>query len=73
MPRIAITGLGTYAQMNPPLSTKEHYDRLWIAIKNNIVDVLGSDHAPHSKENKDKEYPIHPQECQEYKLFFQLC
>ena len=52
--------LGTYAQMNPPIRSKEHYDRLWTAIKNNIVDVLGSDHAPHSKENKDKEYPNTP-------------
>ena len=52
--------LGTYAQMNPPLRSKEHYDRLWTAIKNNIVDVLGSDHAPHSKENKNKEYPNSP-------------
>ena len=52
--------LGTYAQMNPPLRTKEHYDRLWVAIKNNIVDVLGSDHAPHLKEHKDKEYPNTP-------------
>jgi len=52
--------LGTYAQMNPPLRSKEHYDRLWVAIKNNIVDVLGSDHAPHLKSNKDKEYPNTP-------------
>jgi len=52
--------LGTYAQMNPPLRTKEHYDHLWVAIKNNIVDVLGSDHAPHSKENKNKNYPNTP-------------
>jgi len=52
--------LGTYAQMNPPLRTKEHHDRLWVAIKNNIVDVLGSDHAPHKKENKNKEYPNSP-------------
>ena len=52
--------LGTYAQMNPPLRSKEHYDRLWAAIKNNIVDVLGSDHAPHLKSNKDKEYPNTP-------------
>ncbi len=52
--------LGTYAQMNPPLRTKDHYDRLWTAIKNNIVDVLGSDHAPHTKENKQKEYPKSP-------------
>jgi dihydroorotase len=52
--------LGTYAQMNPPLRTKEHYDRLWAAVKNNIVDVLGSDHAPHSRENKNKKYPNTP-------------
>ena len=52
--------LGTYAQMNPPLRTKDHYDRLWMAIKNDIVDVLGSDHAPHLKKNKDKEYPESP-------------
>ena len=52
--------LGAYAQMNPPLRTKEHYDRLWVAVKNNIVDVLGSDHAPHSEENKNKEYPNTP-------------
>ena len=52
--------LGTYAQMNPPLRTKDHYDRLWTGIKNNIVDVLGSDHAPHTKENKQKEYPNSP-------------
>ncbi len=52
--------LGTYAQMNPPLRGKEHHDRLWTAVKNNIVDVLGSDHAPHLKANKDKEYPNSP-------------
>ena len=52
--------LGTYAQMNPPLRGKEHYDRLWTAIKNDIVDVLGSDHAPHLKANKNKEYPNTP-------------
>ena len=52
--------LGTYAQMNPPLRTKDHYDRLWTAIKNDVVDVLGSDHAPHSKESKNKEYPNSP-------------
>ncbi len=52
--------LGTYAQMNPPLRTKDHYDRLWVAIKNDLVDVLGSDHAPHLKQNKLKEYPDSP-------------
>jgi dihydroorotase len=52
--------LGAFAQMNPPIRKKEHYDRLWLAIKNSIVDVLGSDHAPHSKEDKNKKYPASP-------------
>ena len=52
--------LGTFVQMNPPLRTKEHYDRLWVAVRNSIVDILGSDHAPHLKENKKKKYPGSP-------------
>ena len=52
--------LGTFAQMNPPIRSKPHYDRLWYAVKNDYVDTIGSDHAPHSKENKNKEYPNSP-------------
>ena len=52
--------LGTYAQMNPPLRDKSHYDRLWHGVKNNLNDTIGSDHAPHLKENKEKIYPNSP-------------
>ena len=52
--------LGSLAQMNPPIRKKEHFDRLWVAVKNSVVDVLGSDHAPHSKEDKNKKYPGSP-------------
>ena len=52
--------LGTYAQMNPPLRDKSHYDRLWFAVKNNLNDTIGSDHAPHLRVNKEKEYPNSP-------------
>ncbi|MSP10053.1 MAG: dihydroorotase [Pelagibacteraceae bacterium] len=52
--------LGTYAQMNPPIRDKSHYDRLWYAVKNNLNDTIGSDHAPHLKENKEKVYPKSP-------------
>ncbi len=52
--------LGTYAQMNPPIRDKSHYDRLWYAVKNNLNDTIGSDHAPHLKVNKEKEYPSSP-------------
>ena len=52
--------LGTYAQMNPPIRDKSHYDRLWYAVKNNLNDTIGSDHAPHLKINKEKRYPNSP-------------
>ena len=46
--------------MNPPIRDKSHYDRLWYAVRNNLNDTIGSDHAPHLKINKDKEYPNSP-------------
>ena len=52
--------LGAYAQMNPPIRDKSHYDRLWYAVRNNYNDTIGSDHAPHLKVNKDKKYPNSP-------------
>src|SRR5690606_23185505 len=42
--------LGTYAQMNPPIRSAEHRAALWEAVRNGVVDVIGSDHAPHTKE-----------------------
>ncbi|HRO67911.1 MAG TPA: amidohydrolase family protein, partial [Pseudobdellovibrionaceae bacterium] len=52
--------LGTFAQMNPPIREKRHQDRLWKAVLDGTVDVLGSDHAPHTREEKMKPYPQSP-------------
>ena len=52
--------LGTYLQMNPPVRAARHRDRLWEAVHQGIADVLGSDHAPHTREEKDKPYPQSP-------------
>ena len=52
--------LGSYAQMNPPIRDKSHYERLWYAVRNNYNDTIGSDHAPHLKINKEKLYPETP-------------
>ena len=41
--------LGTFAQMNPPIREKSHYDRLWYAVINNYNDTICSDNAPHLK------------------------
>jgi dihydroorotase len=49
--------LGTYAQMNPPVRDARHRDAIWAGIADGTVDVLGSDHAPHTREEKDHAYP----------------
>jgi dihydroorotase len=52
--------LGTYAQMNPPIREAHHREALWKAVSEGLVDVIGSDHAPHTREEKNKTYPNTP-------------
>lgn len=49
--------LGAYAQMNPPVRDARHRQAIWAALQSGVVDVLGSDHAPHVREEKEHEYP----------------
>jgi dihydroorotase len=46
--------------MNPPLREARHAKALWQGLQNGVADVLGSDHAPHTKEEKEKPYPESP-------------
>ncbi|MBV9332267.1 MAG: dihydroorotase [Alphaproteobacteria bacterium] len=52
--------LGTLVQMNPPIREIRHRDALWKAVQQGLVDVIGSDHAPHTLEEKKKAYPASP-------------
>lgn len=52
--------LGSFAQMNPPIRGEAHRAALWAALQNGVVDVIGSDHAPHTREEKAKPYPASP-------------
>jgi dihydroorotase len=52
--------LGTLAQMNPPVRDASHRAGLWRGLDQGVVDVLGSDHAPHTREEKAKPYPASP-------------
>jgi dihydroorotase len=49
-----------FAQMNPPIRGQEEQAGLWYAASSGIADVLGSDHAPHTREEKSKPYPASP-------------
>ena len=51
---------GSLVQMNPPIRDKVHQSALWKAVRSGLVDMLGSDHAPHTWEEKQKTYPYSP-------------
>jgi dihydroorotase len=52
--------LGTKLQMNPPVRASRHREAIWRGIDQGIIDVLGSDHAPHTLVEKTKPYPESP-------------
>ncbi|MCK5934263.1 MAG: dihydroorotase [Fulvimarina manganoxydans] len=52
--------LGTKLQMNPPVREARHKAGIWRGIAEGVVDVLGSDHAPHTLEEKAQTYPKSP-------------
>ena len=52
--------IGTKLQMNPPVRDASHRDRIWVGLQQGIADILGSDHAPHTLEEKAKPYPESP-------------
>ncbi len=52
--------LGTLAQMNPPIRDRRHRDALWAGVAKGTINVIGSDHAPHTLEEKAGAYPDTP-------------
>lgn len=52
--------IGTRAQMNPPIRDRENNAGLWWGLDQGVVDVIGSDHAPHLLEEKARTYPASP-------------
>jgi dihydroorotase len=46
--------------MNPPVRDARHRETLWAAVESGVIDILGSDHAPHTVEEKAKPYPQSP-------------
>ena len=52
--------LGSKLQMNPPVRDPSHRARIWEGVTQGVADILGSDHAPHTLEEKAKPYPASP-------------
>jgi len=49
--------LGTFAQLNPPIRDAAHREVLWRGIAQGIIDSIGSDHSPHTSDEKAHPYP----------------
>ena len=52
--------LGTRMQMNPPVRDNYHRAAIWTGVAQGVADILGSDHAPHTLEEKARPYPDSP-------------
>jgi len=59
--------------MNPPVRGSAHRDAIWRGIDQGVVDVLGSDHAPHTAEEKAKPYPASPSGMTGVQTLFLSC
>ncbi len=46
--------LGTFGKMNPPLRREKDRQELWRAIADNTIKIIATDHAPHTKEEKER-------------------
>jgi dihydroorotase len=52
--------LGSYGKVNPPLRRAEDQAALWSALADGTIQILASDHAPHTIDEKDQEFEIAP-------------
>ena len=56
----AVLKYGTLAKMNPPIRTEEDRMKIIEALKDNTIEIIATDHAPHSKEEKEREFKKAP-------------
>jgi dihydroorotase len=52
--------LGTRAQMNPPIRDEAHRAALWEGVRTGVIDLIATDHAPHTLDEKAQPYPASP-------------
>ncbi|MCS6903374.1 MAG: dihydroorotase family protein [Candidatus Bipolaricaulota bacterium] len=51
---------GAWLKMNPPLATEEDREFLWWALAEGLIDIVATDHAPHTREEKSVGYERAP-------------
>ncbi len=68
----AYAHLGTKALVNPPLRTSKDCEALWEAVRDKTIDTIGTDHAPHTIEEKNRPYGFAPSGFPSVELYFPL-
>ncbi|MBA3071322.1 MAG: dihydroorotase [Nitrospirae bacterium] len=56
----AVEGYNTNAKVNPPLRTQRDMDAIKQGLKDGTIDVIATDHAPHHRDEKLKEFDQSP-------------
>ncbi len=56
----AVTGYNTNAKVNPPLRTRQDIKALIQGLKENVIDIIATDHAPHTEADKQREFALAP-------------
>jgi dihydroorotase-like cyclic amidohydrolase len=59
--------------MNPPIREASHRDALWQAVREGLIDVIGSDHAPHTREEKTRPIPTRRPACRACRRWRRSC
>jgi len=55
-----VINCGTSAKVNPPLRTGKDIQSLIQGLKDNVIDVIATDHAPHTEEEKQRDFTLAP-------------
>ena len=55
-----VTGYDTNAKVNPPLRTKKDIQALIQGLKENVIDIIATDHAPHTEADKQCDFALAP-------------
>ena len=69
----AVLAHGTLAKMNPPLRTEADRQALIAGLQDGTIDMIATDHAPHSREEKDKPFTAAPSGIIGLETAFSVC
>jgi dihydroorotase len=53
-----VAGYDTTFKVNPPLRTSEHLEAVREALADGTIDIVGTDHAPHARQDKDHPFDV---------------